>query len=265
MKILQGQKGIVMGVANSRSIACGIAKAARNAGAELGFSYLPDAKGSDKMLRRVTSAVADLQPNFLLPCNVADDNSIINMFTEIKNSYWEEVDFLVHAIAYAPLADIRCPTIEVSRSGFLEAMEISVYSLLATSREASKLMPKGGSIVTLTYYGGEKVIAGYNLMGVCKAALDSAVRYLAHDLGGKNIRINNVSAGPLRTLASSAISDFGKMQKLNAQYTPLSRDLSTADVGNLCTYLLSPYAQAITGELIHADNGFNIMGSNKQA
>lgn len=257
--MLQGKKGIIMGVANSRSIATGIAAATNAAGAKLGYSYLPDTSG--KMLRRVSGAVEDLDPAFILPCDVTNDASIAEFFAAVRNKHWQELDFLVHAIAYAPLEDIRCPTLHASREGFSLAMQVSVYSLIAIAREASKLMSEGGSIVTLTYYGSEKVVAGYNMMGVCKAALDSTVRYLAHDLGNHQITVNAISAGPIKTLAASAIPNFNKMQKLQQQSTPIPRTLSAKDIGNICTFLVSKQANAITGEIIHADNGAHIVAS----
>lgn len=213
------------------------------------------------MRRRVDKAINHLQPRFVLPCNVAEDASITSFFQEIRKT-WDTIDFLVHAIAFAPLADIRCATVEASRAGFLEAMNISVYSLLAVARASMELMPAGGAIATMTYYGGEKVIAGYNMMGICKAALDCTVRYLAKDLGNKGIRINSVSPGPLKTLASSAIADFTKMQRLNEEITPLKRPLTTGDVGNVTAFLLSDNAMSITGELLHVDNGSHILGNS---
>lgn len=261
--LLQGSKGIIMGVANSRSIATGIAAAASSVGAELGYAYLPDDSG--KMLRRVTGAVESLQPAFILPCDVSSDSSIEEFFAAVRQSHWQELDFLVHAVAYAPLEDIRCPTIEASRAGFSLAMQVSVYSLIAVARAASKFMTNGGAIVTLTYYGSEKVVVGYNMMGVCKAALDSTVRYLAHDLGNQRITVNAISAGPIKTLAASAIPNFSKMQKLHQQLTPIPRSLTAADIGNLCAFLVSKQAAAITGDIIHVDNGSHVVASPSPA
>ena len=260
MGMLTGKRGIVMGVANTRSIAAGIAAVARQEGAELGFSYLPDAAGTEKMRQRVDKAVSHLQPHCVHPCDVSDDNSITGFFTKVKEE-WKTLDFLVHAIAFAPLEDIRCATLDASRSGFRTAVDISAYSLIAVARAAAPLMANGGAIVTLTYYGGEKVITGYNMMGVCKAALDSAVRYLAAELGPRGIRINNISPGPLKTLSASAIASFGAMQRRNAAMTPLTRTLSSEDVGHTAAFLLSDYAAAISGELIHVDNGFHVLGA----
>ena len=260
MHLLTGKKGVIMGVANARSIAAGIAAVVQRAGATLGFSYLPDADGGTKMQTRISKAVEQMQPQFIYPCDVADDASITSFFQQVRDD-WGTLDFLVHAIAFAPLADIRCPTLAASRSGFRTAVDISAYSLIAVARAAAPLMPRGGAIVTLTYYGGEKVIAGYNMMGMCKAALDCAVRYLAAELGTAGIRVNNISPGPLKTLASSAIAGFNAMQKYNATLTPLKRTLNSEDVGHAATFLLSDYAAAISGELIHVDNGFHVLGA----
>lgn len=260
MGMLTSKRGLVMGVANARSIAAGIASIVRQEGAELGFSYLPQAEGGGKMRQRVDKAIDHLQPRFVYPCDVSDDNSIASFFAKVKEE-WQTLDFLVHAIAFAPLEDIRCATLDASRSGFRTAADISAYSLIAVARAAAPLMTSGGAIVTLTYYGAEKAIPGYNMMGVCKAALDSAVRYLAVELGPRRIRVNNISPGPLKTLAASAIASFSEMQRRTAAVTPLTRTLSSADVGHTAAFLLSDYAAAISGELIHVDNGFHVLGA----
>ncbi len=264
MGMLTEKKGIVMGVANSRSLAAGIAAVARREGAVLGFSYLPDAAGSDKMRQRVGRAIDHLRPHFVFPCDVGSDDSIAGFFAQVQEE-WHELDFLVHAIAFAPLEDIRCATLDASRAGFRRAADISAYSLIAVARAAAPLMTAGGALVTLTYYGGEKVITGYNMMGVCKAALDCAVRYLAAELGPRGIRINNLSPGPLKTLASSAIAGFSTMQKHNAAATPLTRELHREDVGHAAAFLLSDYAAAISGELLHVDNGFHVLGAGMKS
>ena len=260
MGMLTGKKGIVMGVANARSIAAGIASVAQREGAALGFSYLTDTAGSDRMRQRVAKAINHLQPHFVFPCDVGNDDSVSDFFAKVQEK-WQTLDFLVHAIAFAPLEDIRCATLDASRAGFRTAADISAYSLIAVARAAAPMMTGGGAMVTLTYYGGEKVIAGYNMMGICKAALDSAVRYLAAELGPRGIRVNNISPGPLKTLAASAIASFGEMQKRNAAVTPLTRTLSSEDVGHTAAFLLSDYAAAISGELIHVDNGFHVLGA----
>ena len=262
MGLLKDKIGIIMGVANNRSIAAAIAESAFEQGAQLGFSHLPDDKG--KMEARVRKVVDSMNPRLVAPCDCNQDPDIDSFFTKVSSSY-EQIDFLVHSIAFAPLEDIRCQTIEASRSGFLTALETSVYSFIAAARAASELMPNGGSMLTLSYFGGEKVVAGYNLMGVAKAALESAVKYLAYDLGPKGIRVNAISAGPIKTLAASAVGDFGDMLGMNAAIAPSGKNVSAKEVGNAATFLLSDLATGITGELVHVDGGYNIMGSPGRA
>ena len=258
MELLKGKVGIIMGIANNRSIAAAIAQDAFNHGAELGFSHIPDDKG--KMEQRVRKVVDKFDPHLLMACDCNNDNDLETFYSQVSKTYGS-IDFLVHSIAFAPIEDIRCKTIEASRSGFLTALETSVYSFIAATREATKLMKNGGSILTLTYFGGEKVVAGYNLMGVAKAALESAVKYLAFDLGPKNIRVNSISAGPIKTLAASAVGDFGDMLGLNASVAPLGRNITAEEVANTATFILSDLSKGITGENIHVDGGYNIMGS----
>ena len=260
MGLFQGKKGIIMGVANEYSIAAGVAKFLKEEGAELGFSHLPDKEGRDRMKKRVLRVAEPLGATFVAPCDVTKDDDIAAFYKEVKE-HFGNIDFMVHSIAFAPLDDIRCSTIDASREGFLTAMDISVYSLIACTREAAKLMPDGGAIATMTYFGGEKVVGGYNLMGVCKAALDSAMQYLAFDLGPKNIRVNGVSAGPIKTLASSAVGDFSDMLKLNSSVAPTGKNVTLEDVGKSTAFLLSDLASATTGEILHVDGGYNIMGS----
>lgn len=257
MTHLKGKKGIIMGVANNRSIATAVAEALHQQGAKLGFSYFPDETG--KMKKRVSSAIEPFSPSFILPCNVTKDEDIKAFFSQAKESF-EEIDFLVHSIAFASIEEIRKPTIEVSRKGFLEAMEISTYSLLSVSKVASEMMKAGGSICAMTYFGGEKVLPGYNLMGICKASLDHSIRYLANDLGEKGIRCNGISAGPIKTLASSAVGDFKEMLKINALMAPLAKNVTATDVGQSAAFLLGEHSSAITGEILHVDCGYNIMG-----
>lgn len=257
MGILANKRGIVMGVANSRSIAFGIAQRLHQEGADVGFSYLPEERG--RFEARVRGLVEYMQPKLIHPCNVDDDASVAAFFEAVKAAYGT-IDFLVHSIAFAPSDDIRCATVDVSRAGFLTAMETSVYSFIATARAAATLMPEGGSIMTMTYYGGERVMPGYNLMGVAKSALESSVKYLANDLGPRNIRVNALSPGPIRTLAASAIGDFKKMLEVNAGITPLRRNVDAEDVGNSAIYLISDLAKNISGENIHIDGGFHVMG-----
>jgi len=224
----------------------------------MGFSHLPDDTG--KMRQRVEKATEGLDPLFLEPCNVGNDGDIAAFFQQVKQ-HTPALDFFVHSIAFAPLEDIRCPTIEASRQGFLTALDISVYSFIATAKHAASLMPNGGSILTLSYFGGEKVVAGYNLMGVAKAALEAAVRYLAYDLGPKNIRVNAISAGPVKTLAASAVGDFTEMMGMYETISPLQKNVSLEEIGHTASFLLSSGASGITGEVLHVDAGYHVMGS----
>jgi enoyl-[acyl-carrier protein] reductase I len=260
MGIFSGKRGVIMGVANEYSIASGVAKFLHQEGAQLAFSHLPDKDGRDRMRKRLERVAEPLQAKVLAPCDVTKDEDIDAFFGEVKKVF-PTIDFFVHSIAYAPLEDIRCSTIDASRAGFLQAMEISVYSFVATARRAAALMPDGGSICTMTYYGGEKVVGGYNLMGVCKAALDSSITYLAYDLGPKNIRVNGLSAGPIKTLASSAVGEFSDMLKLNAAVAPMGRNITLEDVAKSAGYLLSDLSSATTGDILHVDFGYHIMGS----
>jgi enoyl-[acyl-carrier protein] reductase I len=260
MGLFAGKKGVIMGVANEYSIASGVAKFLHEHGATLGFSHLPDKEGRNRMEQRVRRVADPLNAAFVLPCDVANDDDIDRFFAEVKERFGA-IDFFVHSIAFAPLEDIRCATVDASRQGFHVAMDISVYSFIATARRAAALMPHGGSMVTMSYFGGERVVDGYNLMGVCKAALESATTYLANDLGPKNIRVNALSAGPIKTLASSAVGEFSDMLKLNAAIAPMGRNVSTEEVGKSAGYLLSDLASATTGEILHVDCGYNIMGS----
>ncbi len=258
MGILADKSGIIMGIANHRSIAAAIAQSAQGQGARLGYSHLPDATG--KMAQRLHQVVDPLKPQLVFPCDVNNDGDLDAFFAETKEKMGS-IDFLVHGIAFAPLADIRCPTLEVSREGFRVALESSVFSFIAVARRAAQLMPRGGSLITLSYFGGEKVVAGYNLMGIAKAALESTVRYLAYDLGPQGIRVNAISAGPIKTLASSAIGDFSAMLAVNEAMAPLQRNVSAQEVGEVSCFLASDMAAAITGEVLHVDAGYHSMGS----
>lgn len=260
MGLFSGKKGIVFGVANEYSIAAYVAKYLSDEGAELGFNHLPDKEGRDRMARRLKRVTDPLNTKFTLPCDVTSDEDL-DRFFELAKSEFGEIDFIVHSVAYAPIDDIKCRTVDVSRAGFKEAMDISVYSFMAVMKRAEQLMPNGGSAVTMTYFGGEKVVGGYNLMGVCKAALDSAMRYLAFDLGPKDIRVNAISAGPIKTLAASAVGDFSEMLALNAAVAPTGKNCNQDDVAKAAGYLLSDMSTAVTGELMHVDCGYNIMGS----
>lgn len=260
MGLFSGKKGLILGVANDYSIAWAITQKLVDEGAELGFTHLP----GEKMERRVRRVVDPIGPKLLVPCDVQRDEDIAAAFSAARDTFGT-LDFVLHSIAFAPLEDLKSPFVKASRDGFKLAMDISVYSLVAVSRYASELMPDGGSIVTLTYYGGEKVVPGYNMMGVCKAALDASVKYLAYDLGPKNIRVNGVSAGPVKTLAASAVGDSDKLAGLYEAVSPMKRNITREEVGSTGMFLLSDHATGITGEILHVDCGYNVMGSPGQA
>lgn len=262
MGLLSGKKGIILGVANNRSIATGIAKRFSQEGAELGFNFLDS--DNNKMEGRVHKAIDLLNPKFIAPCNVNDDKSIRNFF-DVAKGHMSSIDFLIHSIAFAPLEDIKNSTINTSRSGFKEALETSVYSFIATAKEAAKIMPEGGSLITITYLGAERVVPGYNVMGIAKAALEATVKYLAYDLGSKNIRVNAVSAGAIKTLASSAIKNFNKMLNIGENLSPLKRNVTSEHVGNASLYLVSDLSSGTTGEIHHVDNGYNILAAQPVA
>jgi len=260
MGLFTGKKGIVMGVANEYSIAAGVARVLHAEGATLGFNHLPDKDDRGRMAKRAQRVAEPLGVSFVRPCDVTVDGDITEFFAEVKQEFGT-IDFLVHSIAYAPLEDLRGPTADCSRDGFKLAMDISVYSFIAVAREAARLMPDGGAMVTMSYFGGEKVVGGYNLMGVCKAALDASMRYMAYDFGPRNIRVNAVSAGPIKTLAAAGVGDFSQMLGLNAAVAPMGRNVTTEEVGKTTAFLLSDLASATTGELLHVDCGYSIMGS----
>ncbi len=250
--LLQGRRGLVVGVANERSIAWGIARRARAAGAELAFTYQGDA-----LLKRVTPLAAEAGSDFVVPMDVASDAQMDDAFAKIAARFGR-LDFLVHSVAFAEREDLSGRTIDTSRAGFLKALEISVYSLLALGRRAEPLMTNGGSIVTLTYYGSSKAVPNYNVMGIAKAALEAAVRYLAVDLGSKGIRVNAVSAGPIKTLAASGVSGLRDMLADAAERAPLKRNVDIDDVGAAGLYFLSSLSKGVTGEVHYVDAGFSI-------
>jgi enoyl-[acyl-carrier protein] reductase I len=255
-----GKNGLILGVANDFSIAWAITQKLRDEGAELGFTHLP----GDKMERRVRKLAEPLGARLITPCDVQKDEDVIRVFTQARETYGT-LDFVLHSIAFAPVDDLKCPFVDASREGFKTAMDISVYSLALVARHAVPAMPQGGAIVTLTYFGGERVVPGYNLMGVCKAALDAAVKYLAYDLGPKKIRVNAVSAGPVKTLAASAVGDFDRLAGLYEMSAPLDRNITREEVGAAGMFLLSEDASGITGEVLHVDCGYNVMGSPGRA
>jgi enoyl-[acyl-carrier protein] reductase I len=252
---LTGKTGLIMGVANDRSIAWALSESLYAEGAELGFTCLP----GERSERRVRQLAEPRGAKMVFPCDVQKDEDLAAVFAKVKEIY-AKLDFLVHSIAFAPTDELRRPYLEVTRSGWLTAMDISAYSLVIVARQAAELMPDGGSILTLTYFGGEKVVPGYNLMGVCKAALEHSVRYLAWDLGRKRIRVNAISAGPMRTLSSAGIADFDEMREHQAKKACLGRNVDPKELGDTGLYLLSDMSSAVTGETIHVDCGFSIVG-----
>ncbi len=255
MPMFDGKIGLVMGVANERSIAWAMTEALYAEGAELAFTHLPN-PGNE---RRVCELVEPHRPKVVLPCDVQQDEDIARVCDAVRAAYGR-LDFLIHSIAFAPPQELRNPYLETSREGWHLAMDISVYSLVAVCRAAAPLMTEGGSIVTISYFGGEKVIPGYNVMGVCKAALEHSVRYLAWDLGRRNIRVNCISAGPMRTLSAAGIAGFDQLREHAVQRAPLGRNVDAADLGATGLYLLGGLSSGVTGETIHVDCGYSIVG-----
>jgi len=252
--LMAGKRGLVMGVANNRSIAWGIAKAAREAGAEVALTYQGDA-----LKKRVEPLAAELGGIVVGHCDVTDYATIDAVFAEIERA-WGTIDFVVHAIAFSDKDQLTGRYVDTTPDNFDKTMNISVYSLAAIAQRAEKLMPNGGSILTLTYYGAEKVMPNYNVMGVAKAALEASVQYLAVDLGAKNIRVNAISAGPIKTLAASGIGDFRYILKWNEYNAPLKRTVSIEEVGDSGLYLLSDLSRGVTGEILHVDSGYHVVG-----
>ena len=253
MSLVKGKKGLIMGVANDRSIAWGIAKRLSENGAELAFTYLGDA-----LKKRVTPLAESLNSKFLLNCNVENKDDIVKTFQEIKNK-WGQLDFVVHAIAFSDRAELSGEYINTSRENFAKSMLVSCFSFTEIAKEASKIMKSGSSMLTLTYES-TKVVPNYNVMGVCKAALESSVKYIARDLGSKGIRVNAISAGPIKTLAASAIGDAKFLYKWSADHSLLKRNVDINDVGKSALYLLSDLAAGVTGEIHYVDAGYNKVG-----
>ena len=253
MSLLKGKKGLIMGVANERSIAWGIAKKLSEHGAELAFTYLGDA-----LKKRVVPLAESLKSNFTLSCDVEKREDVFRTFEDIKKK-WNNLDFVVHAIAFSDRSELSGDYINTSRENFLKSMLISCFSLTEIAKEASKIMNKGSSMLTLTYESS-KVIPNYNVMGICKAALESSVKYLARDLGTKGIRVNAISAGPIKTLAASAIGDAKFLYKWNEDHSLLKRNVDINDIGGSALYLLSDLASAVTGEIHYVDAGYNKVG-----
>ena len=253
-KLMAGKRGLVMGVANNRSIAWGITKACADAGAEIALTYQGDA-----LKKRVVPLAEEIGSSLVLPCDVADSASVDAVFSALEEA-WGKLDFVVHAIAFSDKDQLGGRYIETTEENFQQTMLISCYSFTAIAQRAEKLMKDGGALLTLTYYGAEKVMPHYNVMGLAKAALEASVRYLAEDLGKQKIRVNAVSAGPIKTLAASGISDFRYILKWNELNSPLRRTVSIEDVGRAGLYLVSDLSRGVTGEVHHVDAGYHIVG-----
>ena len=256
--LMEGKRGLIMGLANDKSLAWGIARKLREQGAELAFSYQGDA-----LLKRVKPLAESLDSNFLIDCDVSDMDALDTAFATLKER-WETIDFLVHAIGFSDKSELRGKYVDTSLENFLMTMNISAYSLVAAAKRARAMMPDGGSILTLTYYGAEKVVPHYNVMGVAKAALETSVKYLANDLGPENIRVNAISAGPIKTLAASGIGDFRYILKWNELNSPLRRNVTIEDVGGAGLYMLSDLASGVTGEVHHVDAGYHLVGMKQE-
>lgn len=254
MGLYEGKRGLIFGVANKNSIAWGIAQALAEEGATLGFSY-----AGEILQKRVTPLANSLGSDFVEECDVTDDAAIDELFTKVQDRFGS-IDFLVHSIAFAPKEDLGGRFVNTSREGFRLALDISCYSLIALAKRAIPLMPTGGSMLTMTYYGAEKVTPNYNVMGVAKAALEATIRYLAWDLGQNQVRVNAISAGPIRTLAASGVSGFRKSLSYVGSVAPMG-NVTQTDIGNTACFLLSDWAQKITGEVVYVDGGYNIMGA----
>jgi enoyl-[acyl-carrier protein] reductase I len=252
--LMKNKRGLVMGVANERSIAWGIAQALHEAGAELAFTYQGEA-----FKKRVLPLVEPLKPAAVLDCDVTNQGSLDAVFAELSRK-WDSLDFLIHAVAFSDKEQLKGRYVDTTPDNFAMTMNISCYSFTACAQRAEKMMTKGGAMVTLTYYGAEKVMPHYNVMGVAKAALEASVRYMAEDLGKKQIRVNAISAGPIKTLAASGIGDFRYILKWNEYNSPLRRTVTTQEVGNAALFLCSDLGRAVTGECLHVDAGYHIVG-----
>jgi enoyl-[acyl-carrier protein] reductase I len=252
--LMTGKRGLIMGLANDKSIAWGIAKQLSDAGAQLAFSYQGDA-----LKKRVDPLAASLGSDIVLPCDVGDEASIDALFAGLAER-WDSIDFIVHAIGFSDKNELRGRYVDTTRGNFALSMDISVYSFTAVVQRAERMMTNGGSCLTLTYYGAEKVMPHYNVMGVAKAALEASVKYLAEDLGKDNIRVNAISAGPIKTLAASGIGDFRYIMKWNEYNSPLRRNVTIDEVGKAALFLLSDLGSGTTGENLHVDAGYHVVG-----
>ncbi len=254
MGLLDGKKGVILGVANAKSIAYGIARSLRREGAELALTYLNEA-----MEKRVLPIAKELGAAPVIQCDVSDDNQVASAMGQVAEAFGQ-IDFVVHSVAFAHKDDLKNPLLETSREHFLLSLDISAYSFISVCRHAAPYMADGASALTLTFYGAEKVMPNYNVMGVAKAALESSVRYLAQDLGPRNIRVNGLSAGPIKTLAASGIGDFRSIQNRAIERAPLGRVVDIDEVGDAALYLLSPLSRGVTGEIHYVDAGYNVIG-----
>lgn len=254
MGIMEGKKGIIIGVANERSIAWGIARALSSAGAAIGYTY-----AIEQLEKRLAPLAAETGSDFMMKMDLSDSAEVDSVFAKVKERFGT-IDFLLHAVAYSDKNELKGAFYETSRSNFLNTMNISVYSFIDVTRRSIELMPDGGSILTLTFYGARKVITNYNVMGAAKAALETSVKYLAVDLGGKAIRVNAISAGPVKTLAAAGIADFKEMLNQGAQRAPLRRNVTIEEIGQAGLYLLSDMSTAVTGEVLFVDCGYQATG-----
>ncbi|MDF3034060.1 MAG: enoyl-ACP reductase [Alphaproteobacteria bacterium] len=252
--LMAGKRGVIMGVANDHSLAWGITKSLAAQGAEIAFTFQ-----SEVLEKRVRPLAQSLGFDCVIPCDVGKEGDIARTFSALKEK-WGTIDFVVHAIAYADKEELKGKYADTSRRNFLNSLDISCYSFTETCREASKLMPDGGALITLTYHGAQRVMPHYNVMGVAKAALEASVRYLAVDLGGQNIRVNAISAGPVKTLAASGIGDFRYILQWNQYNAPLKRNTTLEDVGGAGVYLLSNLSSGVTGEIHYVDSGYHVVG-----
>ena len=252
--LLAARKGLVMGVANDRSLAWGIARAANAHGAELAFTYQ-----GETLEKRVRPLAESVGSSLVLPCDVTDESSVETTFAAVTD-HWGGLDFVIHAIAYSDKEELKGQYLDTSRENFLNTLDISCYSFTSICRRAGALLNEGGSLITLTYAGAERVVPHYNVMGVAKAALEASVRYLAVDLGGRGIRVNAISAGPIKTLAASGIGDFRYILKWNEYNAPLKRNITIDDVGGAALFLLSDLGSGVTGEVLHVDSGYHVVG-----
>ena len=252
--LMKNKKGLVMGVANKRSIAWAIAKNLSNSGAEVALTYQ-----GEVLKKRITPLAKEINSSIVLECNVENDNDISKVFNEIKKK-WKNIDFVVHAIAFSNREELKGKYLNTTKDNFKKTMHISCYSFTAVAREAEKIMANGGALLTLSYFGSEKYMPHYNVMGIAKSALEASVKYLAKDLGKKKIRVNGLSPGPIKTLAASAIGDFNYILKWNENNSPLKRNITSDDISGSALYFLSDLSSGVTGEIHHVDSGYNIIG-----